>query len=166
MNYYDHQESMCTESTGVIVSLLLAPSIDRRLFRKPQQKEGTMNTSLLNSEKYSTHLIRPAFVTLSLPVMIALALIATPAAQAQTFTVIHNFTGGADGAVPDNGLTMDAARNLYGTTYGGGAGYGTVFKLRHFGSSWVLAPLYNFTQGETSIGGLGRYCRRWNAVWS
>jgi hypothetical protein len=46
-------------------------------------------------------------------------------AQAQTFNVIHNFTGGdgsMDGARPEAGLTIDAAGNLYGTTLLGGSG--------------------------------------------
>ena len=41
-------------------------------------------------------------------------------AQAQTWTVIHSFSG-PDGSYPGAGLTMDAAGNLYGTTSGGGA---------------------------------------------
>jgi uncharacterized repeat protein (TIGR03803 family) len=44
-------------------------------------------------------------------------------------TVLHSFTGRADGAIPA-GLVRDPAGNLYGTTYYGGAfGYGVVFKL-------------------------------------
>ena len=41
-------------------------------------------------------------------------------AQAQTFKVIHNFTGGQDGQNPFAGVTLDKAGNLYGTAYGGG----------------------------------------------
>ena len=51
-------------------------------------------------------------------------------------TVLHNFTGGADGAVPEAGLIMDASGNLYGATSEGGdnkcnppSGCGTVFKI-------------------------------------
>jgi uncharacterized repeat protein (TIGR03803 family) len=68
--------------------------------------------------------------------------------DAQTFTVIHYFTGGGDGGNPHASLTMDAAGNIYGTTSNGGAGYGTVFKLKHAGSSWILTPLYWFAGGN------------------
>jgi len=50
-------------------------------------------------------------------------------------TVLHSFSGGADGANPQVGLTRDSAGNLYGTTgYGGGtgcggSGCGVVFKI-------------------------------------
>ena len=86
-----------------------------------------------------------------------LALIAvwTPAAQAQTLTLLHIFTG-PDGAAPQAGLTMDPAGNLYGTASGGGYtggnctsnGCGTVFKLTRKNSAWVFVPLYSFTGPE------------------
>ena len=69
-------------------------------------------------------------VALALQILLLATLVAAPSAQAQTFTVLYSFSGGADGAYPEAGLIRDAAGNLYGTTYGGGAsGYGTVFKL-------------------------------------
>jgi hypothetical protein len=37
-------------------------------------------------------------------------------APAQTYTVLHSFTGGLDGSQPLTTLTRDAAGNLYGTT--------------------------------------------------
>ncbi len=47
-----------------------------------------------------------------------------------TFTVLHTFTGGADGGYPDARLNPDEKGNFYGTTYKGGAdGLGTVFRL-------------------------------------
>lgn len=68
--------------------------------------------------------------------------------QAQTYRVIHDFTGGADGAYPRATLTLDRAGNFYGTAGGGGAGgNGTVFKLTHSGSGWVLVPVYRFQGG-------------------
>jgi uncharacterized repeat protein (TIGR03803 family) len=70
-------------------------------------------------------------------------------AHAQSFTVLHEFTGSFDGATPMAGLTQDAAGNLYGTTEGGGVdhcagGCGTVFKLSHRNGGWVLTTLYSF----------------------
>ena len=57
-----------------------------------------------------------------------------PLLQAQTFQVIHAFTGGADGGSAIGGLTIDAAGNLYGTTAGYeppcGAQCGNVFKMK------------------------------------
>jgi len=88
----------------------------------------------------------------SLVVMFAMALIAMPAAQAQTYSVIYNFTGGADGGGPEGGLTMDAAGNLYGTTAGYnqpcGSQCGSVFKLKPTAQGWVFTPLYKFTGGS------------------
>ena len=81
--------------------------------------------------------------------LLALTVILSPLAQAQTYKVIYNFTGGQDGASPEAGLTMDRAGNLYGTAYeGGGNNRGTVFKLAHKGSGWVFSPLYSFTGRE------------------
>jgi uncharacterized repeat protein (TIGR03803 family) len=84
---------------------------------------------------------------------------ATQAAQAQTYTVIHNFTGGGDGATPMAGLTIDAAGNLYGTAnYGGnfgdncGAqGCGVVYRLANRSSGWILTPLYSFQGGNDGM---------------
>ena len=68
-----------------------------------------------------------------------------PTAQAQTFQVIHTFTGGQDGGQPMAGLTMDRAGNLYGTTLRrGNGGCGTVFKFTHEGSAWIYHTLYAF----------------------
>ena len=90
---------------------------------------------------------RPASGALTMAVLFALTLVAIPSAQAQSFTVLHSFTGGADGASPAAGLTLDKAGNLYGTASAGGAGYGTVFKLTHSGTGWIVNPLYQFQGG-------------------
>ena len=72
----------------------------------------------------------------------------TQLAQAQTYTIIHSFTG-PDGVMPDAGVTMDRAGNLYGTTYyGGTAGRGTAFKLAHRNAGWTLLPVYSFQGGN------------------
>jgi len=60
------------------------------------------------------------------------------AASAQTEKVLYSFTGGTDGGIPLAGLIRDKSGNLYGTTNGGGAGFGTVFKLAPNGRETVL----------------------------
>ncbi|MGA2370938.1 MAG: choice-of-anchor tandem repeat GloVer-containing protein [Candidatus Korobacteraceae bacterium] len=85
----------------------------------------------------------------ALTIVMTLSVIAAQVAQAQTFSVLYSFTGGADGYGPAAGLTMDANGNLYGTTeYGGSLDDGAVFQLKHGLSSWVLNSLYSFTNGN------------------
>ena len=81
-----------------------------------------------------------------LAIAFLLILVASQPAQAQTFNVLYNFTGGEDGAYPLAGVTMDKVGNLYGTTEYGGIGYGAVYKLTHKASSWIVNPLYGFTR--------------------
>ena len=85
-----------------------------------------------------------AVLGLALASVFALTVGATGTAEAQTYNVIHNFVGGLDGSEPTSGLTLDAAGNLYGTTFEGDALTGTVYKLTHKSSRWVLSPLYLF----------------------
>ena len=62
---------------------------------------------------------------------------------AGNYTVLHSFTGGADGANPYTGVIRDPAGNLYGTTgVGGAANAGVVFKVDTAGQETVL---YSFT---------------------
>jgi uncharacterized repeat protein (TIGR03803 family) len=44
-------------------------------------------------------------------------------------TVLHTFTGGADGSSPETDLTQDRSGNLYGGALGGTYGYGVIFKI-------------------------------------
>lgn len=49
-----------------------------------------------------------------------------------TLTTLVTFNG-TDGSEPYAGLTIDSAGNLYGTTYQGGSGFGTVYQVIHTG---------------------------------
>ena len=91
----------------------------------------------------------------ALPALLpAVVLLLLPLAQAQTYSVLYNFTRGSDGAFPEAGLTADKGGNLYGTAYqGGSSDRATVFKLAKKGRNWVFSPLYSFT-GRTEDGGL------------
>jgi len=70
-----------------------------------------------------------------------------------TETVIHNFTGGADGFAPQSGLIIDQSGALYGTASAGGylscsgLGCGVVFRLSpptSSGGQWSEHVLYKF----------------------
>ena len=100
---------------------------------------------------------RTAVAGLAFAIAFLLTVSATEAAQAQTYTVIHNFAEGLDGDEPAAGLTLDGAGNLYGTTFEGDFLTGTVFKLSHKGGGWVLSPLFLFTAGGS--GGAIPYAR-------
>jgi uncharacterized repeat protein (TIGR03803 family) len=50
-------------------------------------------------------------------------------ALAYSFLRLAQFNGGAAGAFPLAGLTIDKAGNLYGTTSAGAEGSGTIFKI-------------------------------------
>ncbi len=102
------------------------------------------------------HFAQIGAVAMALAVVFALAMAAAPAAQAQTFQVIHAFTGGVDGGNPEAGLTVDAAGNFYGTTEFGNQSAGTVFKLVHSRSGWVLTTLYSFHGGYDGSSPWGR----------
>lgn len=88
---------------------------------------------------------------LALALFCGLAMAATQSTQAQTFSLLHSFSGGHDGGTLYSGVTIDRAGNFYGTTFSGGgtgcggSGCGIVFKLVHRDSSWQLTPIYIFT---------------------
>ena len=85
------------------------------------------------------------FKTLVCLSLITLVASLSPAAHAQTFSVIHTFTGGGDGRNPNAGVTLQGGV-LYGsTTFGGGSqGNGTVYEITHVGSGWISTPIVFF----------------------
>ncbi len=85
--------------------------------------------------------VRPRSLTLIIVALLSIG-VSLPAG-AQSFAVLHSFTGGADGFYPQ-GLAIDHAGNLYGATLGGSHDQGAIFKLTNKNSSWTLSPLYSF----------------------
>ena len=74
-------------------------------------------------------------------------------------TVLHDFTGAADGGSPYGQLALGGDGALYGTASGGGQyGYGTIYRLVPDNEvSWSFEPLYAFqggTDGSTPRDGM------------
>ena len=85
--------------------------------------------------------ITNAHLRMLLPALfLALTLLTTNPAAAQTYTVIHNFTGGAGGQSPYAGMVVDRAGNLYGTTAAGGGGSCSNFLGTGCGIAFELNP--------------------------
>jgi uncharacterized repeat protein (TIGR03803 family) len=95
---------------------------------------------------------KPTQHALTLAVLFLFLLTVARPVQAQTETVLYNFTGSPDGQNPASSLTSYNG-SFYGTTEFGGLGYGTVFQLSPNGSGgWNESILYRFTGGAD-----GRY---------
>jgi len=74
----------------------------------------------------------------------------TPSGSGWTETVLYSFTGGSDGAHPGStDPVLDAAGNIYGTTYSGGLGSGVVWELVNSGGSYTYKTVYSFAGGTT-----------------
>ena len=86
--------------------------------------------------------------TSAILVIVLAAFIAT--AQAQSFNVLYNFTGGVDGSSPWGQLAMDPAGNFYiGTMEGGNdTGSGAAIKLKPVSGNWLVQQLYDFNGGN------------------
>ena len=70
----------------------------------------------------------------------------TESGGAWAYSTLSSFAGNGG---PERNLVMDAAGNLYGTTYADGAHqYGNVFKLSYANGVWTYASLYDFTGGN------------------
>jgi len=101
-----------------------------------------------------------AVLRISLALMLASTLVPTQT-HAQTFKVLHSFTGGGDGAYPYAGLVQDAVGNLYGAAADGGDdpscssyytyGCGVIFVLDRNGEERVIRRL-NGANGALPLG--------------
>jgi uncharacterized repeat protein (TIGR03803 family) len=82
-----------------------------------------------------------------------LAAVAISGAGAQTLDVVHNFTGGSDGANPVDGFAIGPTGILYGTASAGGAsGLGVVFRVAANGKMTTLHAFTGGTDGATPNG--------------
>ena len=65
-----------------------------------------------------------------------------------TLKILEAFPSGIDGAQPEDGITLDASGNLWGTTQAGGsANSGTIFRIsprRQFLDQWTFAVMHSF----------------------
>jgi uncharacterized repeat protein (TIGR03803 family) len=69
-------------------------------------------------------------------------------------TTLASFHG-ANGSLPDGGVILDAAGNLYGTTFSGGAnGYGTIFEIAAGSSTITTLASFNGINGADAYAGL------------
>jgi uncharacterized repeat protein (TIGR03803 family) len=90
---------------------------------------------------------------ITLALLAVLPLIATRPVQAETEAVLYSFASNPDGANPQSRLTLNGG-NLYGTTYAGGLGSGTVFELSPNGTGgWTETVLYNFCSATNCADG-------------
>jgi hypothetical protein len=82
--------------------------------------------------------------------------------------LLHQFTAGSDGAVPNAPLTLNAVGGLYGTaSIGGAVGGGTLFRLKRSPKrhTWTFDAFYTFTgfpdgsypASELTLGPSGSY---------
>src|SRR5690348_4118871 len=97
----------------------------------------------------TTRRFNPAFA------LLILCAISCPV-QSQTFSVIHEFTGGTDGQYPTT-LIGDSSENIYGaTSSGGGNQSGVIFEIDAQGSEKILHT-FDGTDGYSPNGNLLLY---------
>lgn len=109
------------------------------------KRRTIVKTSILT---HATRVLTTAAIPLgAVMLVVVLAVVTTPLAGAQTFTVLYNFLGSPDGAGAYTGLVLGTAGNLYGTTPYGGPSYGTVYKVDTNGTETLLHDFAGGTDG-------------------
>ncbi len=67
----------------------------------------------------------------------------------QGYQIVHEFTGGSDGGVPNDLLFSTKQTAIFGTTTAGGShGAGTAFELTHKNNKWAFKTIYAFAGGH------------------
>lgn len=94
--------------------------------------------------------------------LLAALIFVFPNAQSQTLTTVYSFKGVPDGQWPTSAVVIDAAGNLYGTTYNGGNssacqpspyGCGTIYKIDPAGNETILHD-FSKTDGRDVFSGI------------
>jgi uncharacterized repeat protein (TIGR03803 family) len=112
---------------------------ENRSYEEPKQRSQPMRARCTNP-----------FLLITL--IAGLGLIPAGRVTAQTFTALHNFTVGGDGAVPFAGLLL-SGNALYGTAgNGGSSGVGTIFRVNTDGMDFT--NLHNFTARSNNSTGV------------
>ena len=87
--------------------------------------------------------------------VLLLLCLASANSPAQTYTILHSFTGGVDGGHPAYAQLVLSDTTLYGTTSSGGSSnLGTVFKLDTNGSSYTVLKNFAGSDGSYPEGGV------------
>jgi uncharacterized repeat protein (TIGR03803 family) len=124
-------------------------------------KGGSLSKASKNSSSaQSKKTLQGRELTHSLVFMFVLALaFLSPYAQAQSLTVLYEFTGSPDGVGSYARLVQDSTGNLYGTTPIGGTNNGTVFEVSSQGTETLLHT-FNGKRWVFSCDGPGDGCQR------
>jgi uncharacterized repeat protein (TIGR03803 family) len=78
----------------------------------------------------------------------------TPGGGGWTETILYSFNStGKNGYNPLSSVTFDGAGNLYGTTFYGGEGLGTVYELTPTSGGWTEKVLHRFVNNSKGVGG-------------
>src|ERR1700683_2118278 len=113
----------------------------------------------MSQPRFTSRLRRFVMFSIATISVLLMCVATSSVSVAQTFSVIHYFTGGPDGNYPGATMILDRSGRLYGSTEMGGiqnsncveGGCGIVFRMSGSGSNWVLTPLFSFP-GNPSLG--------------